>query len=208
MNTPNDPLKRDMESGDDFHEAVETAAGLAHSEFEALYTRTVPMLIAWVRVRTRSLQRGAVDAEDIVQETWTRALEGFQGFDSKAGNFRSWVIGIAQNVLLETLRRRVRAPLQRLGPDMNSGISQCPANVTSISRAVSRAESIAHFLAFVETLPSEDHDLVLLRGLEQRELADVAERMHISLDAAQKRWQRLLAQLRERAIGRDLVVDL
>jgi RNA polymerase sigma-70 factor (ECF subfamily) len=186
---------------------VESAAALAQSDFEALYTRHVPTLIAWVGVRTSGLRRGAVDAEDVVQETWVRALESFTRFDPGRGAFRSWLIGIAQHVLLEALRRRAGKPFRDHGSEMNSGISQCPAIVTTISRAVARADSVARFLAFVETLPSEDRDLIALRGLENRDFADVARHLQVSFDAAEKRWQRLLARLRERAIGRELVVD-
>ncbi|MGH2589724.1 MAG: sigma-70 family RNA polymerase sigma factor, partial [Actinomycetota bacterium] len=58
----------------------------------------------------------AFEAEDAVQETFLRALKGFEGFEGRA-TLRSWLYRIATNVCLDMTRgpqRRAR-PMD-LGP--------------------------------------------------------------------------------------------
>lgn len=173
--------------------------------FEDLYARHVPLLVGWVRLRTSGLRDRVIDPEDVVQETWTRAFTSFQRFDPARASFRSWVVGIAQHVLLETLRRHAGRDVAPERSEAAPGVSQCPAQMTSISRAAARAESQTRFIEYVDALPAEERELVVLRGLEQRPFADIARQQQSTVEAVAKRWERLLARLRERGIGRDLI---
>ena len=176
--------------------ALRGAQARAADDFERLYAGVVPALVAWTRLRLSGLPRGRIEVEDVVQETWVRALENFERLTDPAG-FRHWVIGIAQNVLLEALRRGARGRNQRDRADQGTPLSQCPDSVTSISRAAARDDGLARLLALILELPAEDRQLVLLHGLEERPLAGIAESLEISAAAAEKRWQRLRARLRE-----------
>ncbi|HTF89690.1 MAG TPA: sigma-70 family RNA polymerase sigma factor [Planctomycetota bacterium] len=186
--------KGDPEHGLD--EALHGAESRASSEFERLYAGAVPALIAWARLRMSSLPSGRIDVEDIVQETWVRALENFGRFRDRE-SFRHWVIGIAQNVLLEALRRDVRQRRDPLRNQAGSNLSQCPDTVTSISRAAARDDGFLRLLGLILELPTDDRQLLLLHGLEERPLANVARQLEISEEAAGKRWQRLRARLQE-----------
>ncbi len=50
------------------------------------------------------------DAEDVVQETFVRALRGVHGFDGKRP-LQPWLIGIAANRCRTALKRRSRRPV-------------------------------------------------------------------------------------------------
>lgn len=176
--------------------ALRGAESRASSDFERLYAEAVPALVAWTRLRIAGLPHGRIDVEDIVQETWVRALESFTRFSDRS-SFRTWVIGIAQNVLLEALRGGERSSSDGGRSAAAAHLSQCPDSVTSISRAAARDDGFARLLALIFELPVEDRQLVLLHGLEERPLAKVAERLKISEEAAGKRWQRLCTRLRE-----------
>jgi RNA polymerase sigma factor (sigma-70 family) len=49
------------------------------------------------------------DAEDVMQETFVRALRGFSGFESERP-LRPWLLGIAANRCRTALARRARRP--------------------------------------------------------------------------------------------------
>jgi len=179
--------------------ALRAAHAGARDGFERLYAGAIPALVAWTRMRVAGLPPGRVDVDEIVQETCVRALENFGRFTERA-SFRSWTIGIAQKVLLEMMRRDARVRNAPLHSDGRSHLSQVPDSVTTVSRAVARDDGFARMVAWILELPSEDRDLLLLHALEERPLASVAERLHVSEEAAAKRWQRLRARLQEQPL--------
>lgn len=72
--------------------------------FRALYRRHTPRLRQLV---LRLVGEPHADADDVVQETWMRAVMKLSGFRG-ASSFRTWLIGIGVRTAHETLRRRKR----------------------------------------------------------------------------------------------------
>jgi RNA polymerase sigma-70 factor, ECF subfamily len=57
-------------------------------------------------------------AEEVVQETFTRAWRHADGFDEHRGSVRTWLYGIARNAVVDVERHRSRRlPLARFEPD-------------------------------------------------------------------------------------------
>jgi RNA polymerase sigma-70 factor (ECF subfamily) len=80
-----------MEAGDD-------------RAFRELYRRHTPALYQLV---LRMLGGATADAEDVVQETWIRAVRQLAKFRWES-SLRTWVSAIGLNLARETLRRRSR----------------------------------------------------------------------------------------------------
>lgn len=76
--------------------------------FRRLYRRHTPYLY---QLALRMLRGDETEAEDVVQETWIRAVEGFGGFRWDAA-FRSWLVSIMLNVCRGVFRRKDRDWLQ------------------------------------------------------------------------------------------------
>src|SRR5215210_8984379 len=83
------------------------------NEFERLYEAEAQGLFGFLAYRTgdRAL------AEDLLADTFERALRSRRGFDRRRGSAKSWLYAIALNLLRDNARRRaaeVRA-LERAG---------------------------------------------------------------------------------------------
>lgn len=75
--------------------------------FRELYRRHTPRLY---QLLVRMLGGLEQDAEDVVQETWVRAVENASKFEWKS-SFPSWLTGIGINRARELLRKRSRRPM-------------------------------------------------------------------------------------------------
>jgi RNA polymerase sigma-70 factor (ECF subfamily) len=78
--------------------------------FRALYQSHTPALYQLI---LRFLGGSEVDAEDVVQETWIRAVAGLARFRWES-SFRTWLIGIGLNRSRKHLRRKGRVELATL----------------------------------------------------------------------------------------------
>jgi RNA polymerase sigma factor (sigma-70 family) len=165
-----------------------------------LYEDSLPAMYVWIRGRVGNGLGVHVDAEDLLQEVWLRAIPRFDRYDPQRSSFQTWLIGIAKNVLLESLRGASAARHTRAGPEQGSSLGAVPDSVTTLTRAVARNEDVQRMLAFVETLDPGERLLLLGHGVEGLTLAEIGLQLGVSAEAAGKRWQRLVARLREPAI--------
>lgn len=200
--------------GDPAHGTTAYHAHLARggddSHFAILYERLAPAIHAWACIRIRPTVRSLVDPEDLVAETWCVALNAFRtSFDPAVTPFRPWLFGVANLVLMRKFRR-VRGRL-RAGPAAGAEDpvppEAVPDQVTSLSRRMAREEGFQRFLDEIDTLPQEDRELMVLRGLEGLSHDEVAARAGISAAAARKRWERLRARLAASPVARMVLDD-
>lgn len=163
------------------------------AQFEALWSETAPTVFAWTRLRIGADLRAHIDAEDVLQEVAYRAFGAFERFDAERGSFRTWVFGIARNVMMHALQR-VGRPGARASFDTASWTA-LPDTTTSISRRIARSEELQSFVAEVEKLDENDRRLLMHRGLEGLPHEEVAQVLGVSTEAAIKRWTRLRERL-------------
>lgn len=175
--------------------------------FALLYERVAPAIFAWARLRMTPELRGVLSPEDVVQEVWMRALEGFASFDGAAGSFRHWAFGIARHVLYRQLRkvsrRRVRAGYRSGAFDLDA----VPEEATAVSLRLRRDEGLQRFLQGLEGLSEEDRELLLLRGLEGLAHEEVAAQLGLQPATVRQRWNRLRRKLEALALPDDLIVS-
>jgi RNA polymerase sigma-70 factor (ECF subfamily) len=65
------------------------------------------------------------------------------------------------------------------------------------SQQMARQELRVMFADTLAQLPEEYREVIVLRHFEELSFADVADRMHRSIDSVQKLWVRGLARLRQ-----------
>ncbi|MCP3915982.1 MAG: RNA polymerase sigma factor [bacterium] len=139
----------------------------------------------WVQRLARRLVGDGPDADDLVQETWTRAL----GNERRGERSRGWLATIARNIVRERFRagerRRAREELAA-GPESDG------------ARPIERAQLRRDLLDLVLSLPEPERTAVVLRTIEGLSYEDVARKQRISVVAARKRTSRAIERLREK----------
>lgn len=175
------------------------------TKFDELYTRTAPALYAWASLKARA----GVDPGDVVGEVWLRALDRLHTHDGENHAFRAWIFGIAKNVLLQAMRSRRDGLVQAEngGSGATGRLAEEADSVTSVRERLARDDSIRRFVEYARSLDPVRHELLRLCGLEGLPCTEAAVRLGINAEAATKSWQRLRAELRERAWVRDLLLD-
>ena len=160
-------------------------AGTAEG-FEEVYDRHAAQVLAWARARVGE------HAADLTAEVFARAWLSRSRFRHESETSAlPWLLGIARNVLRESLRkRRVEdAARRRLG--MPRLLARDYA-LEAIHDRRSLSEPERRALA---SLPEQDRELLRLRVVEERPYRDIAVRLRCTPQAARHRVSRLLRQL-------------
>ncbi|MBI5363467.1 MAG: sigma-70 family RNA polymerase sigma factor [Planctomycetes bacterium] len=166
-----------------------------------LYTRTLPALLAWIRIQKSGGMALHIEPDDFVQEVWIRLLENRSSHDPAKGSFQGWMFGFAKRVWME-VSNPTRKAHRALPVGKETAIHRAPDSITSVSRALMRDETIQKLNEYVATLDDVDRGVLVHYGLEQMSCAQVSRRLGISEDLVSKRWQRGLVRMRESGFGR------
>jgi len=153
--------------------------------FEEVYDRHAAQVLAWSRARVGE------HAADLTAEVFARAWLGRSGFRDESVSALPWLLGIARNVLRESLRKRriEDAARRRLGMPR---LLAPDAALDAIHDRRSLSESERRALA---SLPERDRELLQLRVIEERPYRDIAMRLRCTPQAARHRVSRLLREL-------------
>jgi RNA polymerase sigma-70 factor (ECF subfamily) len=121
--------------------------------------------------------RNTTDAEDLLQETWTRVLRNPGGFDQRS-KFTTWLYTIARNLCIDHARKgkhRRHASLDAHASEGGSTLAQrVPAQQPDTERTAESERLGTRIAAAVETLPDEQREVFLLRQLQQMPFAEIA----------------------------------
>jgi RNA polymerase sigma-70 factor (ECF subfamily) len=132
-------------------------------------------------------------AFDLAAETFAAALLSAGRYRVSAGPATAWLLGIAHNKLLESLRRgRVEAAARRklrLEPIVVDDLDL----VAVEERAAAGASRLAELLA---ALPDQQRRAVLARVVDDRAYDEIATELHCSAQVVRQRVSRGLRTLR------------
>ncbi|MEO3746025.1 RNA polymerase subunit sigma-70 [Plantactinospora sp. B5E13] len=146
------------------------------------------------------------EAEDVVQDTYVRALRGWETFERRS-SVRTWLFRIATNVCLTVIEGRGRRALPSgLGPDDLGGrlepFPTDPADLVTTRESVRLA-----FVAGLRHLTPRQRAVLLLREVLTFSAAETGEALDMSVPAVKSALQRARARLAEAAPTRDDVLD-
>jgi RNA polymerase sigma-70 factor, ECF subfamily len=172
--------------------------GRQSSEFEEL---ALPLLPSLYNVAFW-LSRDAADAEDLVQETFLKALRGFDTFEPDT-NFKAWIFRILRNTYLTSraglAARRTVALEDELNESGESGPAQYPEGAidrqTPEINLLQLADRIA-LKAAMEKLPPPLLEVILLCDVEEMKYKEIATALEIPIGTVMSRIARARVALR------------
>jgi RNA polymerase sigma-70 factor, ECF subfamily len=154
--------------------------------FEELYERYSARVFGYLYQR---LNGDAEEAEDLTADVFTRVYEKIDAFQPQGAPLSAWVFRIAHNRLIDTIRRRPRATRVTLddAPELVAG----PA-----FGEVDQQVAMDQIKAGLARLTPEQRQVIVLRFLDGKSLAETAAIVKRNEDAVKKLQARGLASLR------------
>lgn len=131
------------------------------------------------------------EAEDLVQETYVKALKGFGSF-TPGTNFRAWMYRILRNTFL-TSRTGLKATVSL--DDEENPVTQPAADDDPESLLFARADQ-EEIRRALEQLPVVHREIILLCDVEEMSYKEIAELAGIPIGTVMSRLSRARSSMR------------
>jgi RNA polymerase sigma-70 factor, ECF subfamily len=144
------------------------------------------------------LTRNHEEAEDLVQETYVKALKGFSSFELGT-NFRAWMYRILRNTFLTSrtgLKTTMTVPLEPENEESALAIEPVTPELILIQR--SNSELVQNAIA---ELPVIFREVLLLCEVEEMSYQEMAETLSIPIGTVMSRLSRARKMLRDRLLA-------
>jgi len=167
-------------------------------------------LKAMVSTRLDKRLQKRIDASDIVQEVYLRAMQGLPTFlQSPKVHPVVWLRLIGKHLVVETHRRHFRA---KRSPDREAAnvddsneilVNHIADSIQSVHTTIAREELVKKVRLLFSQMSDQDRDVLEMRHTEGLSLLEIATVLCVSLDAAKKRYYRALSRFRD--VARDAI---
>jgi RNA polymerase sigma-70 factor, ECF subfamily len=142
----------------------------------------------------RWLAHNSNDAEDLVQETYLKALRSFASFQP-ATNFRAWIFQILKNTFLSSRSRLERRMTVAMDSEEDSPV--LPATSTTPESLLIERSGIDAVQCAIEQLPVIFREVILLCDVEDASYREIAEILSIPMGTVMSRLARARKLVRE-----------
>ena len=171
---------------------MEEAAGGSREAFDGLVRRYQAQIVNLARAMTSS----DADVEDLAQETFVRAWRAIATFRWQS-SFKTWLYGIAINVIRTERSRRARRRLMFWTASKGARPAPDPLERASaddgIEAPLAMRDAIDRALA---TLPAEMREAIVLRDVHGLDYREIAEALRVPVGTIESRIFRARQRLR------------
>ena len=133
-------------------------------KFGELYKTHIDKIYRFVYFKTHHKQT----AEDIVSQTFFKALQNIKDFDPGKGKFSSWLYRIARNLVIDHYRTRKS--------EIDIYDIWDLADTQDIKRDAELKDKLKQVEKYLKIMPGEQRDVILMRvwgGMYYKEIAEI-----------------------------------
>lgn len=141
------------------------------------------------------LTQNREEAEDLVQETYVKALRGFAGF-TPGTNFRAWIYRILRNTFL-TSRTGLKATAATTSLDDEQMQPILPATDETPEHLLLARADQQMIQAALERVPAHYREVILLCDVEEMSYQEIADTLAIPIGTVMSRLSRARKAMRQ-----------
>lgn len=156
--------------------------------FSVLYRTYLPLVLRWTVRATGDRELAA----DITAEVFAAALLCSRRYRREAGSVGAWLIGIANNKLRESRRRKRVEDTARRRLQLEP-VALSDEDLERVDELVGMDERLR---ALVEGLPAEQQEALIARVIDERSYNEIAAGLECSASVIRQRVSRGLRALR------------
>ncbi|MEO1281702.1 MAG: sigma-70 family RNA polymerase sigma factor [Pseudomonadota bacterium] len=144
------------------------------------------------RIKSYMLRQGAEAslAEELAQEALTTVWRKASLYSPEKGSATTWIFTIARNLRIDRLRR------ERAWQELPQEHEEQPSNDTPPDENVSLNERAAAVNEALNSLPSDQYEVVTLSFIEGLSHSEIAERLSVPLGTVKSRMRLAYAKLK------------
>jgi len=176
--------------------------GAIDSEHHLTFEREIARCQQLLYPAALRMTRNPYDAEDLVQETLTRAYAGMRHF-TPGTNAKAWLYRIMGNTFINACRKRRREPIHVLSSEIDAAQAASPRYASAATAPSAEAEVLGQF-AFSEIrhalaeLPECYRAAIYLADVEGYSYKDIAAMTGVPIGTVMSRLSRARHRLRTR----------
>ncbi|HEX4308923.1 MAG TPA: sigma-70 family RNA polymerase sigma factor [Acidobacteriaceae bacterium] len=142
------------------------------------------------------LTGNGVDADDLVQETYARALRGFGSFEAGT-NLRAWMYRILRNTFLTSRSGLAAQKTMNLDDDDAGAVQEWTVHAVTPERLMLQQENRQLMLDALESLSAGDREILLLCEVEEMSYREIAQVLAVPAGTVMSRLSRARTRLRQ-----------
>jgi RNA polymerase sigma-70 factor (ECF subfamily) len=137
----------------------------------------------------RSLVRGTAEADDLVQETYLRALKSCDGFELQSFGIRPWLLRILHNLHVNRAKREQKQPAATAAEhlELMAAAKTAPAWAGGFDDV--------HLDRALDELPAELRSILILWAVDELSYKEIAEVVGIPIGTVMSRLHRARQRL-------------